>query len=74
LSQIDGLCARLASLAGVPVDRTPETEATARGLAWLITGGKQAWAEAQEFRAFAPAEDRALRARYDRWRVEIERA
>jgi glycerol kinase len=74
LSHVDGLCARLASLSGVPVDRAVESEATARGLAWLISEPQQAWPELQEFRRFAPAEDAALRARYRRWREEMERA
>ena len=72
LAQVDGLCARLASLAGVPVDRAPESEATARGLAWLITGSKQAWPDLSAPKRFAPLEDPLLQARYRRWQEAMK--
>ncbi|NHA15877.1 FGGY family carbohydrate kinase [Thioalkalivibrio sp. XN279] len=65
LSRLDGLCRRLASLAGLPVERPGEVEATARGLAWLLGArvGQPATPE-----TFAPQAWPGLRARYERWR------
>lgn len=74
LAQQDGLCARLASLAGIPVDRATLPEATARGLAWLLSGSKDPWPEATAPRRFSPQEDARLAQRYLRWRDEMERA
>jgi len=74
LARLDGLCDRLASLAGVPVDRATLPEATARGLAWLLSGSKDAWPEAKDPRRFPPRENARLAARYRQWRVEMERA
>jgi glycerol kinase len=71
LAQLDGLCARLASLAGVPVQRADDPEATARGLAWLVHGN--ASFAPQAARAFEPRVDAALRARYERFLAEIPR-
>jgi len=74
LARVDGLCARLASLSGLPVDRANEPEATARGLAWLLSGAKESWPVRGGAERFAPVADPLLRARYDRWREEMERA
>jgi glycerol kinase len=65
LSRLDGLCRRLAALAGMPVERPGEVEATARGLAWLlgVRVGQPATPE-----TFAPQAWPELRARYERWR------
>lgn len=38
LARLDGLCQRLADLGGTTVMRPEQTEATARGLAWLMAG------------------------------------
>lgn len=59
-------CRRLASLAGVPVWRSREPEATARGLAWLVAEGPAGWSAAPGDE-FAPAANAALAARYRRW-------
>ncbi|MFN0008963.1 MAG: FGGY family carbohydrate kinase [Planctomycetota bacterium] len=74
LARLDGLCDRLASLAGVPVDRATLPEATARGLAWLLSGSKDPWPEATAPRRFLPREDARLAARYRQWRLEMDRA
>ena len=74
LARIDGLCARLAAIVGVPVERPPESEATARGLAWLVGGSKAAWPERGRSSRFPVLEDPRLEARYHRWREEMERA
>jgi glycerol kinase len=74
LARLDGLCARLASLSDLPVDRALDPEATARGLAWLLSGAKEAWPESAPMRRFAPLEDPLLAVRYRRWRDEMDRA
>lgn len=77
LSQLDGLCRRLADVTGIPVERSAEPEATARGLAWLVHAG--AADGAAEFAAasgarFEPREDRALVDRCRRLRAELDAA
>jgi glycerol kinase len=72
LSQLDGLCQRLASLAGVPVARADDPEATARGLAWLVHAEPQF--APQPTTCFEPRPDGSLAARFDRFRREMDRA
>jgi len=74
LARSDGLCARLASVTGLEVARAIEPEATARGLAWLVSGASEAWPERERARVFAPREDAPLAARYLRWREQLARA
>lgn len=74
LARVDGLCARLAALAGVPVDRAGEPEATARGLAWLLSGVRVPWPDRAAPARFAAEHDPALEARFRRWRSEMHRA
>lgn len=73
LARSDALCARLADLAGLPVERDGESEATARGLAWLVRGADFELAPAAPLR-FEPRADARLVARHARWRAELERA
>jgi glycerol kinase len=62
---------RLASLCGVPVWRSREAEATARGLAWLVaTGPRPEWSPGPG-EEIAPRVDPALAARYARWRAAM---
>lgn len=70
LARLDGLCDRLACLSGLPVERPAEFEATAWGLAWLLTG--VALRRPDGHRRFEPADDPALAARYRRWRERLE--
>jgi glycerol kinase len=66
LSVHAGLCQRLADLAGVPVERPGEHEATARGLAFLLARPAQ-WPPIAAAR-FEPRSAPALADRYRRWR------
>jgi glycerol kinase len=70
IAQLDGLCQRLADLAGLPVERPADIEATARGVAWLL-GVTEASGDARSSR-FVPRPDPALRQRYVRWRSDLE--
>ncbi len=72
LARLDGLCHRLAALSGRPVWRAAQTEASARGAAWLLTDAAQAWTDAGAGERFAPGDDAALHERYRRWRVAME--
>ncbi|MCY2962028.1 MAG: FGGY family carbohydrate kinase [Planctomycetota bacterium] len=70
LAQLDGLCARLAALSGLPVERHSETETTALGLARLLG----AEPEAPMVETFVAEDSPALRARYALWRAEMSAA
>lgn len=64
LARLDGLCQRLADLSGRPVYRPVETEATARGIAWLAAGQPAHWPKPGRGRLFRPQPNPALLARY----------
>lgn len=70
LSQLDGLCQRLASLSGLPVERPQLYEATAMGLARLAGGLAEMQPIACE--RFEPRADPGLRAREHRWRRAMQ--
>jgi glycerol kinase len=70
IAQLDGLCQRLANLAGLPVERPADIEATARGVASLL-GVKEITGDARSSR-FVPRPDPALRQRFVRWRGALE--
>ncbi|RKZ69923.1 MAG: hypothetical protein DRQ44_02155 [Gammaproteobacteria bacterium] len=63
LSQLDGLCQRLADLSGVRIERMKLPEATARGVAWLAAGKPDGWSNV-ELDVFKPAISPALAKRY----------
>lgn len=67
LALLDGLCQRIADLSGLPVYRPAESEATARGTAWLVAGGPEDWPENELGRSFRPRPNEELRRRYHRW-------
>ena len=71
LARSDGLCRGLAALAGVPVRRSDEPEATARGLAALVAGLPPAW-QSRSGSVFKAVANRALSARYNRWRAVMD--
>ena len=66
LSRSSALLTALASLAGVPVERLDDPEATARGAAFLAAGRPEGWATPQRERC-AAARSEALEQRYARW-------
>jgi glycerol kinase len=65
LSASDRLCGALATLTRLPVVRSREPEATARGLAYLVAGEPAGWASAGD--TFEPQPDPALAIRYPAW-------
>jgi glycerol kinase len=72
LARVDGLCQRIANLAGITVSRPAESEATARGLAWLLAAEPRYWPDTKAAAEFAPQPNDALSARYRRWRELME--
>lgn len=68
------LCACLASLSGLPVVRTEDPEATARGLARLVAGDASAAWPVPRGILQRPGANPALHARYARWRGALEAA
>ena len=67
LSNLDGLCQRLADLSGLEVRRPHQVEASARGVAWQAAGGPADWPPMGVGETFTPQTDASLRARYDRF-------
>ncbi len=72
LAHDNAFCQRLADISGLPVTRPEETEATARGIAWLAAGGDRGWSA--EATRFEPAYDRGLLGRYRRFREAVDEA
>jgi glycerol kinase len=73
LARSDLLCRTLATASGLAVERSLETEATARGAAYLAAGEPATWRPAGIERTFLPVADAALEARHRRWRAEMAR-
>lgn len=73
LAQSDALCGLLADASALPVERSLDPEATARGLAWQTFGRGKCWLETGA-RTFAPRADASLAGRQARFRCELERA
>ena len=72
LSQLDGLCRRLAALSGLPVERPVLPEATAMGLARLAAGLTEAGVPTCT--RFEAMHDPALLARERRWQHALRAA
>lgn len=73
LSRIDGLCRALAVLAGRTVERAVESEATAKGLAYLLADRPENW-PVQSGSLFDPDSGAELGDRYAAWSDELNRA
>ncbi|VAX13981.1 Glycerol kinase [hydrothermal vent metagenome] len=72
LAQIDGLCQRLADLSNLPVYRPRESEATARGIAFLLAERPEHWPETDIGIWFTPQPNTALKARYTEWNMLMQ--
>jgi len=72
LSNLDGLCQKLANLSGLLVERPVETEATARGIAWQASGCQGDWDNAAPGKSFIPQTDTALAQRYARFSEKLK--
>jgi len=69
IARCDGVCQRLADLAGLTVERPADVEATARGLAWLLSGAINGADPAPS--RFVPQPAVALRERFADWRAVL---
>ncbi len=74
LANLDGLCQQLADLSGKKISRPATTEATARGLAFLIAGQPNRWCTTDETDHFQPTAAPALQQRYQTWQRRLQQA
>jgi glycerol kinase len=72
LSNLDGLCQRLADLSGLAVHRPVQVEATARGVAWQAAGGPDDWPASGAGETFSATQNTALQTRYQRFKDVLE--
>lgn len=70
IARLDGVRQRMADLSGLPVECPADVEATARGLAWLLSGAREV-AEVTPLHC-AARPNPGLRARFARWREALE--
>lgn len=64
LAEIPGLCQRIANLSGLAVIKTENSEATARGIAWLASVNTSDWLPQPIAQRYSPIKDQALERRY----------
>lgn len=67
LSTSDYLCACIANLTGLHVERTSLREGTATGLAFLVAEAPDAWNPTADITRFTPGENKPLQQRHRRW-------
>ena len=67
LGSVDPLLQRIANLTHMTVQRPEVSEATARGLAFLLAGMPAGWPQPNISATFAPQADPALEQRFARW-------
>jgi glycerol kinase len=67
LASLDALCQKLADLSGLAVQRPPQVEATARGIAWQAAGSAADWPVSGPVAHFVPRANPDLRARYEQF-------
>ena len=72
LSNLDGLCQRLANLSGINVERPVQIEATARGIAWQAAGCPEGWSTTVADRLFNPHRDKLLAGRYKQFIEKLQ--
>lgn len=66
LSQANRLCQTLSDLSELPVLRSSQPEATARGIAWLASGTEKPWKETTT-KTFHPTKNTQLRMRFSKF-------
>ncbi|HEY9051640.1 MAG TPA: FGGY family carbohydrate kinase [Gammaproteobacteria bacterium] len=73
LSQLKGLCQKLADISQLPVRQSHQTEATALGAAWLSAGCPPNWFHKQQLQLFSPGHNLQLQQGYKTFTEEIRR-
>ncbi len=71
LSQLNGLCQRLANLSGKTVLRPQMCEASARGVAFLTAGQPDHWPGFEAQQTFVPQPKPLFTKRYQTWRKQM---
>ncbi|HOP17785.1 MAG: hypothetical protein H6956_03810 [Chromatiaceae bacterium] len=71
LSNLDGLCQKLADLSGLEVHRPDQVEAAARGIAWQAAGGPAGWKTSAEGGTFAPRDNPRLQQRFTQFNAVL---
>ena len=74
LSHLDDMCQRMADLSGIHVYRPSDTEATARGAAWLAFERPRHWPKPGRGHIFKPRGNPRLRERYEQFCRILEEA
>jgi glycerol kinase len=74
LAQIRGLCQRLADVSGLPVTRSPQLEATARGIAWLLADADGLGWASEDGDVIVPQAHPACQARHRQWQDAMRQA
>jgi glycerol kinase len=74
LSELDGLCQRLADLSGLPVYRPQNHEATVQGLIHLLAHGARPMTDADMGTGFLPRNHHDLHSRYRAWHGVLDAA
>ncbi len=72
LSRVTPLCQKLADLSGLPVSRSDNQEASARGVAWLAAGRPAHWPATKNVQLFRPQPDSGLRHRYQQFIQQLQ--
>ena len=72
LAQLDGLCQRIADISQLPVYRAVESEATARGIAYLLADCPEEWPESEPGIWFNPRTNESLTGRYQQWQRHMD--
>ncbi len=72
LSNLDGLCQKLANLSGLDVERPVQTEATARGIAWQAAACPVDWDNTDPGKSFIPQTDAELGKRYSMFTGKLQ--
>jgi glycerol kinase len=73
LSQLNGLCQKIADLSQLSVERISATEATASGGAWLAADCPDKWRENDKSDLFSADNNSALLSRFQQFSAEIHR-
>ena len=74
MAENDFFCRALAALARIPVFRSREREATAKGLAYLVAGQPLGWPAQGKGDIFEPAQDATLAGRFSAWLAALRSA
>jgi len=72
LSRVAPLCQKLANLSRLPVSRSDNVEASARGVAWLAAGRPGHWTAVNGIRLYQPQSDSGLRHRYQQFIQQLQ--